>query len=141
MLLVYVTRLCMGGIHTVWAAHTRSLSGKKFSSIISLEAALHHLPHGAACVGNNKVVCYQMTFYFFSFLVFFPLPKKLYIGHLYCWYFNLSSYSFNFKVLFLILYKSFICFQFHSLILIWHILFFSSWFLFFKFLIFFLIIL
>jgi len=73
---VYVTRLCMGGIHTVWAAHTRSLSGKKFSSIISLEAALHHFPHGAACVGNNKVVCYQMTFYFFPFLFSFPFLKN-----------------------------------------------------------------
>jgi hypothetical protein len=67
----------------VWEASTQFgqrirglLVAKKFSSIISLEVALHHLPHGAACVGNNKVVCYQMTFYFFPFLFSFPFLKN-----------------------------------------------------------------
>jgi hypothetical protein len=63
--------------------------------------------------------------FFFLFLFFFLLPKKLNIDHLYCWYFNLSSDSFNFKFLFLIFYKSFICFQFRSSISIWHIIFFK----------------
>jgi hypothetical protein len=125
MLLVHVTRLCMGGIRTQFGRHIRGVLVAKNSLL-----PYHWKRHYMFFLMVRRVSATVEWFvtrkpFLFSFLVVFLLPKKLYIDHLYCWYFNLSFYSFNFKFLFLIFYKSFICFQFRSLISIWHIIFFK----------------
>jgi hypothetical protein len=84
-----------------------------------LEAPSHSISPDAVRVGDNGVIYRQWTFFFFS------SPSKLHVDSFCCWYFN-SSYSFDFLFLFLVLCKSFICFQFCQSIPIWHISFFFN---------------
>jgi len=98
-----------------------TLTKKPFNHVVGSTVAFYFSWCGACWRQWSDLSLVNFLLFFF----FLSSPSKLHVDSFCCWYFN-SSYSFDFLFLFLVLCKSFICFQFCQSIPIWHILFFFN---------------
>ena len=110
---MWYTRGYVEGVHDLQTTYATTPDVQKYTFIMSLETSQSLLSFCATRICVSGLVCHLWTFCFFLFLS--PLPRKLQLDPLGCWYFNFSPYSFNFSFLFLVLSYKFYYFSISSL--------------------------